>query len=72
MLRPYTTTGLLGGFIAIPVVLLFIWIFNCYQLGKFGNKNPVSANRKIFYVILLLFIIVTAIVIGFLVLNFSA
>ena len=72
MLRPYTTTGLLGGFVAIPVVLLFIWIFNCYQLGKFGNKKPVSANSKLFYVILVLFIIITAVVIGFLLLNFSA
>ena len=72
MLRPHTTTGLLGGFIAIPIVLLFVWLFNCYQLGKFGNKKPVSANSKLFYVILVLFIIITAVVIGFLLLNFSA
>jgi len=72
MLRPHTELGLKGGFIAIPIVLLFVWLFNCYQLGKFGNKKPVSANSKIFYVILLLFIIITAIVIGFLLLTFSA
>ena len=72
MLRPHTELGLKGGFIAIPIVLLFVWLFNCYQLGKFGNKKPVSANNKIFYVGLVLFIIITAIVIGFLLLNFSA
>lgn len=72
MLRPHTELGLKGGFIAIPIVLLFVWLFNCYQLGKFGNKKTVSPNSKIFYVILVLFIIITAIVIGFLLLNFSA
>ncbi|MBE6877652.1 MAG: hypothetical protein E7488_00585 [Ruminococcaceae bacterium] len=72
MLRPHTELGLKGGFIAIPIVLLFVWLFNSYQLGKFGNKNTVSPKSKIFYVILVLFIVITSIVIGFLLLYFSA
>ena len=72
MLRPYTEFGLKGGFIAIPIVLFFVWIFNSYQLGKFKNSKTVSANSKIFYIILILFIIITAIVIALLLLNFSS
>ena len=71
-LRPHTELGLKGGFIAIPIVLLFIWLFNSYQLGKLGNKKPISANSKIFYVILVLFILITSIAIALLLLNFSA
>ena len=71
MLRPHTGLGLLGGFIAIPIVILFVWIFNSYQMGKFGRKKPVSANSKIFLGIVVLFIIITAIVISLLILNFS-
>ena len=71
MLMPHTEFGLKGSIIAIPIVLLFVWIFNSYQLGKFGNKKPVSANSKIFCAILVLFIIITTVVIAILLLNFS-
>ena len=71
-LRPHTELGLKGGFIAIPIVLLFVWIFNSYQLGKFGNKKPISANSKLLVAIIVLFIIITSISIALLLLNFSA
>ena len=71
-LRPHTELGLKGGFIAIPIVLLFVWIFNSYQLGKFGNKKTISANSKLIVAIIVLFIIITSIGIALLLLNFSA
>ena len=52
--RPRTELGLQGGLIAVPIVLIFIWLFNSYQLGKFGNKKKFSANSKSFVVIILL------------------
>ena len=39
LFRPRTELGLIGGFIAVPIVALFVWAFNSYQLGKFGNKR---------------------------------
>ena len=71
-LRPHTELGLKGGFIAIPIVLLFVWIFNSYQLGKFGNKKPISANSTLLVAIIVLLIIITSISIALLLLNFSA
>ena len=67
--RPRTELGLQGGLIAVPIVLIFIWLFNSYQLGKFGNKKKFSANSKSFVVIILLFIFITAGAIAIYLLN---
>ncbi len=67
--RPRTELGLQGGLIAIPIVLIFVWLFNSYQLGKFGNKKKFSASSKSFIVIIFLFIFITASVIAMYLLN---
>ncbi len=67
--RPRTELGLTGGFIAIPIVFLFVWLFNSYQLGKFGNKKKFSADNKSYLIVILLFIFITASVIALYLLN---
>ena len=68
MLYPHTSTGLLAGFIAIPFVVLFVWLFNSYKLGKFGKakQSPVNTNSKFYSVVILAFIIVMVCILSFL------
>ena len=69
LFRPRTELGLIGGFIAVPLVALFVWAFNSYQLGKFGNKKKFSADNKTYLVVIVVFIFITASVIALYLLN---
>ena len=69
LFRPRTELGLIGGFIAVPIVALFVWAFNSYQLGKFGNKKKFSADNKTYLVVIVVFIFITASVIALYLLN---
>jgi len=67
--RPRTELGLQAGVIAIPIVFIFVWAFNSYQLGKFGNKKNFSANSKTYLLVIVVFIFITASVIALYLLN---
>ena len=36
---PLSDAGMKGALIAIPFVFIFVWLFNSYKLGMFGNKR---------------------------------
>jgi len=38
-LFPRTEAGMLACLIAVPVVGLFVWIFNAYRLGRFNHST---------------------------------
>ena len=63
LLRPHTETTLQISFIAIPVVLIFIWLFNSFMTGKIGNARYSTANKKIYLAIIFAFILIAPLVI---------
>ena len=62
-IRPHTQTSLAAAPVVIVAVLLFIWLFNSIQMGKFKSIKPI-ANPKYTVFIIFAFIIVSVVLIS--------
>ena len=62
-IRPHTQTALAAAPIAIVAVLLFVWLFNSIQMGKFKSIKPI-ANPKHAVFIIFAFIIMSVVLIS--------
>lgn len=63
IIYPHTQTGLVAAAIAIPLVCIFIWFFNSYQMGKFKNSKKIT-NPKTLTMMIFLFIIIAVVVLS--------
>lgn len=71
MKYPLTQTGLQAAPIVIVLVLLFVWLFNSWQLGKFGRPKNFDANKhkRNSMIVIVAAMIVIAVIAGIIVLK---
>ena len=43
---PKTELGMKAGIIAVPLVCIFVWLFNSYKIGRLGGKKPVFPDNS--------------------------